>query len=77
MSAPNCNRGLIKLQIAGAFKGWRGKSRYKLVNGLVRRQAAYKYEYQYKYRSKVLISQGSSGSIMDVEGCRAVVRRVR
>lgn len=68
---------VIESHIAEAFEGWQGESEYKLLNGQVWRQAVYKYEYQYKYRPEVVIYSGSAGMIMDVEGCRAVVRRVR
>lgn len=68
---------IIESHIAGAFEGWQGESEYELVNGQVWRQAVYKYEYQYKYRPEVFIYSGSAGMIMDVEGYRAVARRVR
>jgi hypothetical protein len=68
---------VIKSRIAGEFKGWEGESEYQLINGEIWKQAAYKYEYQYAYQPEVVIYQTSSGTVMDVEGCRANVRRVR
>jgi hypothetical protein len=64
-------------QLADAFEGWLGESEYELTNGQVWRQRAYKYEYKYVYRPHVVIYPGPSGTVMDVEGSRAVVERVR
>jgi hypothetical protein len=69
--------GIIESRISGAFTGWKGDSEYELTNGQVWKQARYRYQYRYKYRPHVLIYSASSGKIMDVEGCRAVVKRVR
>lgn len=69
--------GVIQSQIDGEFTGWQGESEYALTNGQVWRQRAYKYEYKYACRPKVAIYDASSGIVMDVEGSRAVVARVR
>jgi len=68
---------VIESQISGEFNGWDGESEYELTNGQVWKQKQYRYEYQYKYRPHVLIYNASSGQIMDVEGCQAVVKRIR
>lgn len=70
-------RGVIESQIEDEFNGWDGESEYELTNGQVWKQARYRYEYKYQYRPHVMIYDGSGGKIMDVEGCRAVVERVR
>jgi hypothetical protein len=69
--------GVIESQIADAFEGWQGESEYELTNGQVWKQSVYKYEYKYVYRPGVVIYNSSSGMMMDVDGSRAVVRRVR
>jgi len=69
--------GVIESRIAGEFHGWEGDSEYELTNGQVWRQARYKYSYKYKYRPEVTIYDASGGKVMDVDGCRAVVRRIR
>ena len=68
---------VIESNIAGAFTGWKGTSEYQLTNGQVWRQARHRYEYKYRYRPTVLIYTGSGGLVMDVQGCRAFLRRVR
>jgi hypothetical protein len=67
---------MIESQISGAFYGWQGHSVYQLTNGQIWKQHGYKYEYKYSYRPQVAIYETSSGTTMDVEGCKAVVRRV-
>ncbi len=67
---------IIESQISGAFCGWQGDSIYQLTNGQIWQQHVYKYEYKYSYRPQVVIYETSSGTTMDVEGCRAVVRQV-
>lgn len=69
--------GVIESQIDDAFEGWQGESEYKLVNGQVWKQRAYKYEYKYAYRPHVVIYDAAGGKVMDVEGSKAVVERVR
>jgi len=68
---------VIESQTAGEFSGWDGESEYELTNGEVWKQARYRYQYQYKYRPHVIIYEASGGTIMDVDGCRAVVERIR
>ena len=69
--------GVVESQIADAFEGWQGESEYELTNGQVWKQRGYRYEYKYQYRPSVIIYDASSGTVMDVDGCRAVVERVR
>lgn len=68
---------VIESQITDDFNGWDGESEYELTNGQVWKQVRYRYEYKYKYRPRVLIYRGSAGKIMDVDGSRAVVERIR
>jgi hypothetical protein len=68
---------VIESRIAGEFTGWDGESEYELINGQIWKQTAYRYEYKYKYRPRVLIYGASAGKMMDVEGSRAVVERIR
>jgi hypothetical protein len=68
---------VIESQINGAFNGWAGDSEYELTNGQVWKQKRYRYEYNYKYRPQAIIYSASGGEIMDVDGCRAIVERIR
>lgn len=68
--------GVIESYIEGEFKGWDGKSTYKLVNGQMWEQVAYKYEYKYAYRPEVMIYSTGGSYIMHVQGTEAKVRRV-
>lgn len=68
---------VIESQLSGAFEGWQGESEYELTNGQVWKQSRYRYQYQYKYRPHATIYRASGGTIMDVDGCRAHVTRVR
>lgn len=68
---------VIESQIVGEFTGWDGESEYELTNGQVWKQERYRYQYQYKYRPHVTIYPAAGGTTMDVDGCRAVVGRVR
>lgn len=68
--------GVIESNIEGVFKGWDGKSTYKLVNGQTWEQAEYKYEYMYAYRPEVIIYSSGGSYIMRVQGTEARVRRV-
>jgi hypothetical protein len=68
--------GVIESQIDDAFEGWQGESKYKLTNGQSWKQERYKYEYKYSYRPHVIIYETSSGTVMDVDGCTAIVKRV-
>ncbi len=69
--------GVIESQISDVFNGWQGDSAYELTNGQAWKQVRYKYEYKYLYRPHVLIYDTSSGKIMDVNGSRAIVERIR
>lgn len=68
--------GVIESQIDDAFEGWQGESEYKLTNGQIWKQDRYKYEYKYSYRPHVIIYNTPSGTVMDVDGCKAIVKRV-
>jgi len=68
---------VVESQIDGEFKGWDGKSVYRLTNGQVWGQSEYKYEYKYAYRPEVLIYSANSGYKMLVDGTEASVRKVR
>jgi hypothetical protein len=68
---------VIESQIAGTFEGWDGDSEYELTNGQVWRQDRYRYEYRYKYSPHVTIYDTPGGITMDVDGCRASVKRIR
>jgi len=67
---------VIKSKINGEFKGWNGETTYKLVNGQVWQQSAYKYEYKYAYMPDALIYDPGGGHVMLVEGTKAKVRRL-
>lgn len=69
--------GVISSQISDAFEGWQGESEYELTNGQVWRQSRYRYQYSYSYRPRALIYDTPAGKVMDVAGCRALVKRVR
>jgi len=66
---------VIESNIAGEFKGWDGKSTYRLANGQVWQQTTYKYEYKYAYNPEVLIYSISGSYKMRVEDTEAEVRR--
>lgn len=67
---------VIESRIAGEFKGWDGKSTYRLANGQLWQQTRYKYEYKYAYNPEVLIYPADGDHIMKVEGTEAEVRRI-
>jgi len=69
--------GAIESRIAGVFEGWQGESEYELANGQVWRQRQYKYEYKYFYSPEAVVYSAPSGTVMDVEGSKSVVERVR
>jgi hypothetical protein len=64
-------------KIKGEFKGWNGKSAYELLNGEIWEQASNRYKYKYAYMPNVTIYETPSGTVMDVAGTRAKVRRVK
>jgi hypothetical protein len=64
-------------RIKGEFKGWNGKSVYELLNGEIWEQASNRYKYKYAYMPNVTIYETRSGTVMDVAGTRAKVRRVK
>ena len=69
----------VESRIKGAFKGWAGKTVFKLENGQVWEQSRYAYHYQYAYRPKVVISGTGTEREMQVEGVAGFlhVKRVR
>src|SRR5260221_425800 len=46
---------IIESRIEGEFTGWQGESEYRLTNGQVWKQSAYKYKYKYSNRPEVII----------------------
>jgi hypothetical protein len=68
---------VVESKIGGEFKGWEGETEYRLTNGQVWKQSAYKYEYKYAYMPDVVIFDPGSGPVMQVERTTAKVRRVR
>lgn len=68
---------VIESRIDGEFRGWDGKSTYKLINGQTWQQTTYKYEYKYAYRPEVMIYSTGGSYIMHVDGTEANVRQVR
>lgn len=51
----SANSNVIESQIDGEFKGWEGKTIYKLRNGQIWQQSSYHYHYHYAYAPKVII----------------------
>lgn len=68
---------VVESKIDGSFKGWDGKSVYKLCNGQIWVQTEYKYTYTYANSPSVIIYEGYSGIIMKVAGTTAKVKRQR
>lgn len=68
---------VIESSIDGEFKGWDGKSVYKLRNGQKWAQSTYKYEYKYAYSPDVVIYESNSGIRMNVAGTSAIVKKVQ
>jgi len=68
---------VIESRIDGEFKGWDGKTSYKLQNGQVWQQSTYKYEYKYAYMPEAVVYEGGSGYKMCVAGTTADVKRIR
>lgn len=67
---------VIESNIVGAFNGWDGSKKYKLLNGQVWQQTEYKYEYVYSYQPDVIIAEIMGKSIMFVEGTQVEVKRI-
>lgn len=68
---------VIQSRIDGEFNGWHGDSVYTLQNGQVWQQDSYKYEYKYSYCPEVVVFDGEAGTMMNVDGTSAHVRRIR
>lgn len=68
---------VVESRIDGEFKGWDGKSIYKLQNGQVWQQQTYKYEYKYAHIPEAIVYETGSGYKMCVEGTVADVRRIK
>lgn len=68
---------VIESQIDGTFEGWQGDSKYRLTNGQVWQQSAYKYQYKYAYRPVAIVYRTSGGHKMMVAGTIAGVRKVQ
>ena len=58
----------IESRIDGEFKGWEGKTVFKLQNGQIWQQASYGYRFTVADSPKVLIYQSGSEFRMKVEG---------
>ena len=58
----------IESQIDGNFKGWEGKTIYKLRNGQIWQQSSYHYHYHYAYAPKVIIYNDGGSYKMTVIG---------
>jgi len=71
---PSTSGAVIESKIDGEFEGWDGETIFKLINGQIWQQAEYSYTYSYKYRPAVIISQTSSGWIMQVEGISKTIK---
>lgn len=67
---------VVESQIDGTFKGWEGKTKYKLINGQEWQQAEYKYIYKYAYYPHVVIYRIEGKYIMSVEGIHVTVKRI-
>ena len=63
-------------RIDGPFKGWDGKTQYKLKNGEIWQQDRYKYVYKYAYSPETLIANINGRYMMYVQGTVVPVRRV-
>lgn len=68
--------GAIESQIDGTFEGWSGHSKYRLANGQVWEQSAYKYEYKFSYSPQVIVANYVGRYIMSVAGTHAEVRKI-
>lgn len=54
--------------IKGSFKGWKGKTVYKLDNGQYWKQKIYSYHYHYAYHPRVTIWKEGSRYYLEVPG---------
>lgn len=68
---------VIHAHIKGAFNGWQGNSIYELDNGQIWQQQTYAYQYAYAYRPAVRIYPVGATTVMDVDGYKADVKRIR
>lgn len=59
---------VVDSRIDGEFKGWEGKTVFKLQNGQIWQQASYGYSVTFADSPKVLIYQSGSEFRMKVEG---------
>lgn len=64
----NTTGDVVKSEIDGTFKGWTGKTIFKLTNGQIWEQAEYGYYYHYAYNPEVTIYKDGSSYIMLVDG---------
>ena len=68
----------IESQIDGTFRGWRGDTVFKLLNGQIWQQVSYDYTYEYDYMPEVIIYPSRRGTCMfkveDVDEVIAVQR---
>lgn len=68
---------VIESNIEGIFEGWNGDKVYKLANGQVWKQKAYKYEYKYAYRPEAIIAEVNGSYVMQVAGTSAQVMKIQ
>ena len=64
----NKDRFVITSQIDGSFRGWEGKTVFRLKNGQIWQQNKYDYHYHYAYMPKVIIVKSGTGYKMQVDG---------
>ncbi|NVS58977.1 hypothetical protein HXC64_05285 [Listeria monocytogenes] len=67
---------VIESNVDGDFNGWDGESVYTLRNGQKWAQAVYKYEYKYAYSPSVVVYESSFGTLMNVAGTTAKVKKI-
>jgi hypothetical protein len=54
--------------IHGSFRGWKGRTIYKLDNGQYWKQKIYAYYYQYAYHPRAIIWEDGSRYFLEVQG---------
>ncbi len=71
------NGQVIKTHIDGEFKGWEGKTIFKMMNGQIWQQSSFAYMYHYAYSPEVIIYKTSSGYVMKVDGVDETIHVVQ
>lgn len=69
----------IKSRIDGTFKGWSGKTVFKLKNGQTWQQSSHAYTYHHAHRPRVTISPTGGRCTLKVDGVPETisVRRIK